>query len=111
MSQTPEALLSEARQLESQGRIAPAIAAYQRLLAVHPQLPDCWYNLAVLFRKSGQFSAALACYQSALERGVSQPEQAHLNRGVIYSDHLQQSEAAERELEAALTANPTYVPA
>lgn len=88
-----------------------AITAYQRVLAVSPALPDCWYNLAVLFRKTRQFSAALACYQQALDRGVTQPEEVHLNRGVIYADYLRQDEAAERELAAALALNPTYIPA
>ena len=43
---------------------------------------------------------------------MSQPEEVHLNRGVIYSDYLRQDAAAERELQAALTAlNPNYIPA
>jgi tetratricopeptide (TPR) repeat protein len=111
MSRTPEALLHEARSLEDAGRLPEAISAYQQLLALRADLPDAWYNLAVLLRKTGQFSAALACYQAALNRGVAQPEEVHLNRGVIYSDYLQQYEAAERELMTALALNPTFVPA
>jgi tetratricopeptide (TPR) repeat protein len=42
---------------------------------------------------------------------VRQPEEVHLNRGVIYSVHLHQHAAAERELQAALALSPTYVPA
>src|SRR6185369_1559396 len=49
--------------------------------------------------------------QQALDRGVSEPEEVHLNRGVIYSDCLRQDDAAERELQAALALNPNYVPA
>ncbi|HKQ13350.1 MAG TPA: sulfotransferase, partial [Steroidobacteraceae bacterium] len=64
-----------------------------------------------LQRSAGRFDAALASYQQALERGVSEPEEVHLNRGVIYSDCLRQDEAAERELQAALALNPGYVPA
>ena len=37
------------------------------------------------------FDAALASYQQALDRGVSQPEEVHLNRGVIYSDCLRRT--------------------
>jgi tetratricopeptide (TPR) repeat protein len=108
---TCEAMLSEAEQFERQGRIPEAIAAYERLLANWPGLVNCWYNLGRLQRQMGEFAAALASYEEALERGVPQPEEVHLNRGVIYSDCLRQYGAAERELDKALTLNPAYLPA
>jgi tetratricopeptide (TPR) repeat protein len=108
---TPDALVMEAMQLDRQGRIPEAIAAYQRLLGRWPALPDSWYNLALLQRKAGQYAAALASYQEALDRRVKHPEEVHLNRGVIYSDYLHQHEAAERELDAALALDPAYIPA
>ena len=104
-------LLREAVLLERARRLPEAAAAYERLLARWPDLPDSWYNLAVLQRKLGRFDAALASYQQALDRGVSRPEEVHLNRGVIYSDCLRQDDAAERELQTALALNPDYVPA
>ena len=107
----PQALLHSAAALEQAGRFAEAEAAYQRVLASWPDLPDTWYNLARLQRRAGRFDAALASYQQALDRGVLQPEEVHLNRGVIYSDCLRQDDAAERELRAALARNPEYVPA
>jgi hypothetical protein len=110
-SATSEAMLREALMLDRLGRIPEAIAAYERLLGRWPELPDCWYNLAVLQRKSRRFSAALNSYQKALDRGVTKPEEVHLNRGVIYADYLRQDEAAERELMTALALNPAYVPA
>jgi tetratricopeptide (TPR) repeat protein len=110
-SETPETMLREARLIDRQGRIAEAFAAYERILKRWPDLPDCWYNLAMLQRKTGQFSAALTSYQNALDRGVTKPEEVHLNRGVIYSDYLRQDAAAERELLTALALNPAYVPA
>ena len=106
-----QAMGQEALQLERAGRLDEAEAAYQRLLARWPDLPDTWFNLAVLQRKARRFEAALASYQQALDRGVSQPEEAHLNRGVIYSDCLRRDEAAAAELHAALALNPTFVPA
>jgi tetratricopeptide (TPR) repeat protein len=106
-----EELVANARNLERQGQTAAAIAAYQHLLESWPGLPDCWFNLAVLQRQTQQYIPALASYQEALERGVSQPEEVHLNRGVIYSDGLNQYDAAERELKKALALNPTYIPA
>ncbi|MGH8189136.1 MAG: tetratricopeptide repeat protein, partial [Steroidobacteraceae bacterium] len=110
-SSDPQALLHHAQRLERAGRLAEAEAAYVQLLARWPDLPNTWYNLALLQRRAGRFDAALASYQQALERGVSQPEEVHLNRGVIYSDCLRQDDAAERELNAALALNPSYVPA
>jgi tetratricopeptide (TPR) repeat protein len=103
--------LHNAAALERAGRFAEAEAAYQRVLARWPDLPDTWYNLALLQRRLGRYDAALASYQQALDRGVSEPEEVHLNRGVIYSDYLRQDAAAERELQAALALNPRYVPA
>jgi tetratricopeptide (TPR) repeat protein len=107
----PEALLRQARQFDRDGRIPEAIDAYQRLLQQRPDLANSWYNLGVLQRKNRQFSAALASYSHALDRGIARPEEVHLNRGVIYADHLRQDDAAERELLAALALNPAYVPA
>lgn len=104
-------MVNEAVQLERAGRIPEAKEAYERLLDSWPGLPNCWYNLALLQRRTGEHSAALASYKEALERGVDQPEEVHLNRGVIFSDCLRQYEAAERELNQALALNPVYVPA
>ena len=87
------------------------IAAYQRLLAIKPDLPESWYNLAWLQRRARAFVDSLASYQRALDLGVREPEEVHLNRAVIYADHLHQPEKAEREINAALEKNPAYAPA
>lgn len=104
-------LLGVASQLRRAGRVDEAIAAYKRLLALKPDLPDSWYNLAWLERQARQFDDALRSYGRALDLNVADPEEVHLNRAVIYSDHLQQPEEAVRELEAALAKNVVYVPA
>src|SRR5215469_1404738 len=101
----------EAARLEGLGRLNEAVTVYQRLLARWPDLPDAWYNLGRLQRGLGQFDTALESYAQALRRGISQPEEVHLNRGVIYADCLRQDAAAERELRAALALNPIYLPA
>jgi tetratricopeptide (TPR) repeat protein len=111
VSVSREGMVSEALQLDREGRSPEAIVAYQRLLDTWPGLPDCWYNLGLLQRRTGEYSAALQSYKEALERHVAQPEQVHLNRGVIFSDCLQQYVEAERELNAALALNPAYIPA
>jgi tetratricopeptide (TPR) repeat protein len=104
-------MLSAAYALELQGRTAEAIAAYEHLLGSWPGLPDAWYNLARLQRQIGRYLPALASYKEALERSVANPEEVHLNRGVIFSDFLNQYDAAEKELKKALEINPNYVPA
>ena len=106
-----EDMLREASRLRTLGETEPAIAAYERLLAAKPDLPDSWYNLGWLQRKARHFDQALASYQRALDLGVRGPEEVHLNRAVILSDHLHRPEDAQRELDAALEANPAYVPA
>ena len=107
---TYQGLLGEAHRCRDQGRLPEAIEAYRKLLSRWPQSPDCWYNLALLQRRVGQYEQALASYQQALDRGVTRPEEVHLNRGVIFADDLHRPGDAERELAAALRLNPGYLP-
>lgn len=104
-------MLSLASQLRQAGRVPEAIAAYEKLLALRPELPDCWFNLAWLQRRARRYADALASYQQALDRGVGGAEEVHLNRAVIFSENLARIDEAERELAAALALNPRYVPA
>jgi len=111
MTGSPEAWVREALELQRRDLVPEAIAAYQRVLARWPGLAECWYNLAVLQRRALRLDDALSSYQRALDAGVSRPEEVHLNRSVIYTDHLRQHAAAERELQLALSLNPAYTPA
>ena len=104
-------LLREASRLRTLGEVDEAIAAYEKLLAARPDLAESWYNLGWLQRKARRFEEALASYQRALDLNVSGPEEVHLNRAVIMSDFLHRPEDAEKELNAALAKNATYVPA
>lgn len=104
-------LLREASALREAGRFAEAEAAYKRVLALAPNEPTCWYNLGFVQRHQGLFQDALESYAQALRRGVSAPEEVHLNRAVIYADHLRREDEAEREMRAALRKNPQYTPA
>ena len=105
------ALLQQANRLLREGRGGEAIDAFKAALAVQPDLPDAWFNLAYLQRQARQFEEALASYGEALARGVAEPEEVHLNRGVIFADDLARPADAEAELEAALRLNPRYLPA
>jgi Sulfotransferase family/Tetratricopeptide repeat len=111
MTETADEMVQEALHLHRQNRIPESIAAYQKILARWPGRADCWFNLAFLLRQARHLDLALEAYQRAIDAGMSQPEEAHLNRSVIYTDYLRQHDAAERELILALTRNPTYVPA
>ncbi len=103
--------IRQAEDFRLRGRLPEAAAVYAGLLTKWPDLPDSWYNLALIQRQLGRFDEALASYRQALDRGASSPEEVHLNRGVIYSDHLRRDAEAEAELETALKLNPNYVPA
>ena len=103
--------LQEASRLRTLGRVDEAILAYERLLEAKPDLADSWYNLGWLQRKARRFEAALNSYGRALDLGIGDPEEVHLNRAVIFSDHLHRPRDAERELSDALAKNPDYVPA
>ena len=106
-----EMLLQRAGSLRRAGRVDEAIAAYEQLLSVKADLPDSWYNLGWLQRQARRYEQALAAYGEALKRGVRGPEEVHLNRAVILSDHLHRPEAAKAELQAALALKADYVPA
>lgn len=107
----PRPMLQHAALLEQRGRWVDAEALYTKVLAEWPELADTWYNLARLQRHLGKFEAALSSYRQALDRGIDQPEEVHLNRGVIYSDCLRSDDLAEQALQTALALNPNYVPA
>ena len=103
--------MAVASRLRAAGRAEAAAEAYRRLLAIRPDLPDSWFNLALMERQCGRFAAALAAYDEAVRRGVSGPEEAWLNRGVIHADDLGRPDLALQDLEAALAIAPDWLPA
>jgi tetratricopeptide (TPR) repeat protein len=106
-----ELLLARAAEQERAGDWPAAAGTLQEVLGRWPGLADTWYNLARMQRRCGEPEAALASYARALELGLDGPEEAHLNRGVIYADDLQCAELAQIELQRALALNPNYLPA
>ena len=103
--------LAEASALRNAGRVTEAIAAYRDVLAIEPDLPDSWYNLAWLLRRNGEPAAALEAYDEALRRGISGPEEVWLNKGVIEADDQLNPDGAIAAYEQALKLSPGYVPA
>ncbi|MGV8922124.1 MAG: tetratricopeptide repeat-containing sulfotransferase family protein [Thermomonas sp.] len=111
MNESNDERLRQAGILHGQGRRQEAIDIFRQVLAEHPGASEGWYELGYLLKAEGQFEEALTAYGKALELGISRPEEVHLNRAVIYSDHLRRDVDAELELAAALTLAPAYVPA
>ncbi len=111
MNSTARALYQQATAYYRQGRPLLAIASYRRLLSIAPGFADGWYDLGYLLKQQGQHQLALEAYQQALNHGVRDPQEVHLNRAVIYADHLRQDDQAEGELRAALQLRPDYRPA
>lgn len=93
------------------GRYAEAADAYRGILSRDVSNADVWYNLGYALKALGRFEDALSAYDGALRAGVGDPQEVHLNRAVIYSDHLRRDELAKGELLAALAIRPDYIPA
>lgn len=111
MNESAQALRARAEALLSAGQDVPAIAAYERALALEPDHPDAWFNLGHLQQRVRRYEDALASYAQALALGVRGPEEAHLNRAVILAEHLKRSDAAREALQLSLRFNPRYLPA
>ena len=100
-----------ARQLDRTHRHDDAVAAYRQLLSLQPDWLDGWYNLGQALWRARRFEEALAAYERALRGGIARPEEVHLNRSVLFAQHLAQPAAARREIEQALALNPKFLPA
>jgi tetratricopeptide (TPR) repeat protein len=103
--------LHEARSLQRQGRIPEALEAFKTGLPGVGNDGEPWYEYGYLLKLAGRYEESLDAFGNALRRIVSRPEEVHLNRAVLYSDHLRRDDEAERELRTALTLAPNYVPA
>lgn len=86
-----------------------ALDAYAAFLVLNPGSANAAFNFAWYLHKDGQFERAITMYSRAIELGVGQPEEAHLNIANIYMDHLGEHEKARESLKQALTLNPRYV--
>ncbi|MFW5927160.1 MAG: sulfotransferase [Wenzhouxiangella sp.] len=110
MTENPNQVQRRAILLQQQGRLEEAIALHRKVLSLRPDYADGWYNLAYALRLAGQYEESLEAYARALEHNVSEPEEVHLNRAAILSDHLLRPDQAEAELRKALECNPDYLP-
>lgn len=111
MSESIERQLQKASALHREGQRLEAIEVFRTALAARPEFAEGWYELGYLFKAEGRYDEALEAYGEAITQGVHRAEEAHLNRAVIYSDHLRRDDDAEHELKAALALEPHYIPA
>lgn len=104
-------MLAEAGRLRRAGHFHQAIIAYQEVLAQRPHLAESWYNLAWVQRQSGRLDEALASYRRALQEGVRDPEEVHVNCAAILSLLPGREGEVLAELHQALALNSDFVPA
>lgn len=78
------ALYSLALEHKKAGDVAAADAAFQRLLAAHPQAGAGWYQYGLLFREAGDEARAVAVWKRGIEalEGATDVE-ARRSRGEI----------------------------
>jgi tetratricopeptide (TPR) repeat protein len=103
--------LSEASALRESGQVSEAISAYRSVLSEAPNLPDSWYNLGWLLRRAGDPQQAIEAYDRALALGIKDPEEVHLNRGVIFADDLNSPDRAVEAYRTALALNADFLQA
>lgn len=104
-------MLSQADALAADGRMSESVEVLEQALERWPFLADTWFNLGLRRRRLGRVYEALDAYQRALEYGAQDPEEIHLNRGVIFAEDLMRFSDAEREYRASLKLSPNYAPA
>lgn len=84
---------------------------YKPLILRRPKLAEAHFNQAFYLRKAGQFAEAIEAYRRALQHGIKQPEEVHLNIAVVLGDDLRREQDAEQELQQALELRQDYLPA
>jgi Tfp pilus assembly protein PilF len=91
-------------ELEVRGDVDAAISEYQKIIELHPELPDAYSNLAVAQKRKGELDRAVANLNRALER---KPDfaSALTTRGGILAEQDKWVEA-RRDFEAALKLDP-----
>ncbi len=86
------------------GRMAEAIAAFGRVVALRPDSAEAHNNLGIVLRQAGQLDGAIAAYRRALELR-SDYGAAHNNLGNALLD-ARQTEAAVNHLRQAVALAP-----
>src|ERR1051326_4500828 len=92
------------RRILRAGETAAGIEELTKVKKQDPKLPHTWFNLAIAYKKQGDFDKALAQIQGMLRLVPSEPI-AHYQLGTLYKLKGDNS-AAIREFETARDLNP-----
>ena len=90
-----------------EGRVSEAIEIFDRLRRDHPDLPDVWNNLAVLYAATGRWHEARETLSAALEREPSAI--GYVNLGDIYAHLARDAYGQARALGADMGTEPDTV--
>ena len=85
------------------GKTSEATSTFIRLTEDHPELPEPYNNLAVIYANSGQFDKSRAALEMAIRTNPSYST-AHENLGDIYAKLASQSYAKALQLDNSNTA-------
>lgn len=80
--------------------------ALRNAARIHPDNPDIYKTLGILYIQGGKFSEAEGAYRMVVKLSPDDPE-AHFYLATIYSE-LKKSELAEKEIKRSLELKPDY---
>jgi protein O-GlcNAc transferase len=89
-----------------QGRADEAAPLFEKAIAINADLPNPYFNLAVLCEEGGDSDRAITLYESAIERAPKN-FQAQFNLGKLYGSR---GDVARQQAmwEAAIASNPDF---
>jgi tetratricopeptide (TPR) repeat protein len=103
------ALFARALDLQHSGHFAAAIALYEKILALAPELAEAHNNLGVGLAKLGRFAEAEAAYRRAIAIKADYP-QACFNLGIALAA-MRRFDVAEPMYRRAIALNPDFAAA
>jgi len=83
----------------------PAIAAYEKALAIAPDDANVWTDLGVMYRRSGSPDKAVEAFDRAMRIDPSH-EISRFNKGIVLFHDLKDEENALAAWESLLALNP-----
>lgn len=69
------------------------------------------FNAGYFYKLAHQYAKAAFCYEKALARDISRPEEVMLNLATVYAENLSQLDKGVQLLKAALDRDAKYLPA
>ena len=102
-------LLSQAAELEKDGRLEEALERHKRAIAMDPKLVDAYVNLISLYGRLQRDSEAEQAYHQAIALDPNRTD-AYYNFGVFCFERQRLSDA-EKAFEAAVRLNPRHAEA